>query len=76
MLVYGGKNRNRAVHGDRVVVELLPRSEWRGRVTCLTEERGEDRSNEDSQSKPMPTGGWGGLSQHLTSDMLHLNSDL
>uniref|UniRef100_H2MVY5 DIS3-like exonuclease 1 n=1 Tax=Oryzias latipes TaxID=8090 RepID=H2MVY5_ORYLA len=56
VLVHGGKNRNRAVHGDVVVVELLPRSEWRGRATLLTEGQGDDRSPDDGQEKPMPTG--------------------
>lgn len=57
VLVYGGKNRNRAVHGDVVVVELLPKSEWRGKVTALTEGQGEEKSGEENESKPMPTGG-------------------
>lgn len=29
--------RNRAVHGDLVVVEVLPRSEWRGRSSVIKE---------------------------------------
>lgn len=56
MLVSGAKHRNRAVHGDMVVVELLPRNEWKGRTTALTEGQGEERSMEDTQSQPMPTG--------------------
>ncbi|KAF7648914.1 hypothetical protein LDENG_00150350 [Lucifuga dentata] len=67
VLVYGGKNRNRAVHGDVVVVELLPKSEWRGKVTALTEGQGEDKSGEDNQSKPMPTGGARGMTACLFS---------
>lgn len=51
MLVCGVKNRNRATHGDAVVVELLPRSEWQGRVTALAEGQGAE-----SESKTMPTG--------------------
>ena len=54
--MYGNKNRNRAVHGDTVVVELLPKSEWKGKVTALTEGQGEEKSGEDNDSKPMPTG--------------------
>ena len=56
MLVCGVKNRNRAVHGDVVVAELLPKSEWRGKDTALTEGQGEEKSREESDSKPMPTG--------------------
>lgn len=56
VLVSGAKHRNRAVHGDMVVVELLPRNEWKGRTTALTEGQGEERSMEDTQSQPMPTG--------------------
>lgn len=60
MLVCGIKNRNRATHGDTVVVELLPRSEWQGRVTGLAEGHGDE-----GESKTMPTGQslcliWGG----------------
>lgn len=57
VLVHGEKNRNRAVHGDVVVVELLPKSEWRGKVTALTEGQGEEKSGGDEQSKLLPTGG-------------------
>ncbi|XP_037308770.2 DIS3-like exonuclease 1 [Pungitius pungitius] len=58
VLVCGAKNRNRAVHGDVVAVELLPRSEWRGRTTALTEGQGggDEKSGEDADRKPMPTG--------------------
>lgn len=57
VLVYSSKNRNRAVHGDAVVVELLPQSEWKGKVTALTEGQVDEKSGEGSNSKPMPTGG-------------------
>jgi DIS3-like exonuclease 1 len=30
-------SRNRAVHGDLVVIELLPRSEWKGRSNVIKE---------------------------------------
>lgn len=64
VLVCGNKNRNRAVHGDTVVVELLPKSEWRGKVTALSE--GEEKSGEDNESKPMPTGETTVTAQRLT----------
>lgn len=57
VLVFGSKSRNRAVHGDLVALELLPRAKWRGKVTALTEGQGDEKTGEDSQSKPMPTGG-------------------
>lgn len=56
-MVCGGKNRNRAVHGDVVVVELLRKSEWRAKDEALTEGQAEEKSVEESDSKPMPTGG-------------------
>lgn len=56
MLVCGSKNWNRATHGDVVVAELLPRSEWRGKVTALSEGQGEEKKGEDNESKPLPTG--------------------
>lgn len=51
VLVCGIRNRNRATHGDTVVAELLPRSEWQGRVTALAEGDGDE-----SESQTMPTG--------------------
>ncbi|TRY82061.1 hypothetical protein DNTS_006693 [Danionella cerebrum] len=56
VLVSGVKHRNRAVHGDMVVIELMPRNEWKGRTMALTEGQGEERALEDTQSQPMPTG--------------------
>lgn len=54
VLVCSSKHRNRATHGDVVAVELLPKSEWRGRMTALSEGQAEERSGEGSVS--MPTG--------------------
>ncbi|KAM4744521.1 DIS3-like exonuclease 1 [Anableps anableps] len=56
VLVVGSKSRNRAVHGDAVAVELLPKSEWRGRVTALSEGQLDEKSGETTETKPMPTG--------------------
>ncbi|XP_060081062.1 DIS3-like exonuclease 1 [Ylistrum balloti] len=60
ILVHGMSNRNRAVHGDLVVVELLPRSQWRGRSNVIrdgdtdTKDTGEDDIEENTSV--MPTG--------------------
>lgn len=35
ILIHGMAHRNRAIHGDIVVVELLPQSEWRGQSLNL-----------------------------------------
>lgn len=59
VLLFGAKSRNRAVHGDLVAVELLPRDKWRGKVTALTEGQGDEKTGEDGENKPMPTGGSG-----------------
>uniref|UniRef100_A0A4W6CEB8 DIS3-like exonuclease 1 n=1 Tax=Lates calcarifer TaxID=8187 RepID=A0A4W6CEB8_LATCA len=67
VLVYGDKNRNRAMQGDMVVVELLPKSEWRGKVTALTEGQGDEKSGED-ESKPLPTGRVVGILQRHWRD--------
>lgn len=67
VLVCGSKNRNRAVHGDVVVVELLPRSEWKGKVTALTEGQGEEKNREDNESKPLPTGQTSTLTELIDS---------
>ncbi|KAG7242762.1 hypothetical protein INR49_020137 [Caranx melampygus] len=68
VLVHGEKNRNRAVHGDVVVVDLLPKSEWRGKVTALTEGQGEEKSGEDGRSKLLPTGRVVGIQQRNWRD--------
>ncbi|KAM7015861.1 DIS3-like exonuclease 1 [Tautogolabrus adspersus] len=68
VMVFGVKNRNRAVHGDVVVVELLPKSEWRGKVTALSEGQGEEKSGEENESKPMPTGRVVGILQRNWRD--------
>lgn len=68
VLISGAKHRNRAVHGDGVVIELLPRNEWKGRTMALTEGQGEERAQEDTQSQPLPTGRVVGILQRNWRD--------
>uniref|UniRef100_A0A8C9VND5 DIS3-like exonuclease 1 n=1 Tax=Scleropages formosus TaxID=113540 RepID=A0A8C9VND5_SCLFO len=69
VLVWGMKQRNRAVHGDLVVVELLPRGEWKGRTIALTEaETGVEERTGEEQSQPMPTGRVVGILQRNWRD--------
>uniref|UniRef100_A0A3B5KVS8 DIS3-like exonuclease 1 n=1 Tax=Xiphophorus couchianus TaxID=32473 RepID=A0A3B5KVS8_9TELE len=68
VLVAGSKSRNRAVHGDLVAVELLPRVEWRGKVTALSEGPADERSGDDDEIKPMPTGRVVGILQRNWRD--------
>ncbi|KAF6129713.1 DIS3 like exosome 3'-5' exoribonuclease [Phyllostomus discolor] len=56
ILIHGMKARNRSIHGDVVVVELLPKNEWKGRTTALCENDSEDKATGESPSEPMPTG--------------------
>ncbi|KFP75201.1 DIS3-like exonuclease 1, partial [Acanthisitta chloris] len=56
ILIYGAKARNRAIHGDVVVVELLPVQEWKGRTVALCENETEDKAPADTTGDPMPTG--------------------
>ncbi|XP_041372546.1 LOW QUALITY PROTEIN: DIS3-like exonuclease 1 [Gigantopelta aegis] len=64
VLISGQSSRNRAVHGDLVVVEVLPRSQWRGRSMDIKQEedtsgvKSEDAVSheEDVGVKVMPTG--------------------
>uniref|UniRef100_A0A8D0NN07 DIS3-like exonuclease 1 n=1 Tax=Sus scrofa TaxID=9823 RepID=A0A8D0NN07_PIG len=56
ILIHGMKARNRSIHGDVVVVELLPKNEWKGRTTALGENDGDDKASGESPSEPMPTG--------------------
>ncbi|XP_039074715.1 DIS3-like exonuclease 1 isoform X1 [Hyaena hyaena] len=56
VLVHGMKARNRSIHGDVVVVELLPKTEWKGRTAALCENDSDDKASGDPPSEPMPTG--------------------
>ncbi|KAI5163806.1 Dis3-Like Exonuclease 1 [Manis pentadactyla] len=56
ILIHGMKARNRSIHGDVVVVELLPKNEWKGRTAALCENDGDDKVSGESPSEPMPTG--------------------
>lgn len=56
ILVLGVRHRNRAIHGDTVVVELLPRAEWRGRITALNRhEEGDVDENNCTSKEVLPT---------------------
>ncbi|XP_055756134.1 DIS3-like exonuclease 1 isoform X3 [Salvelinus fontinalis] len=50
-----------------VAVELLPKGEWRGRTTALTEGQGEEKGDE-TQSQPMATGRVVGILQRNWRD--------
>jgi DIS3-like exonuclease 1 len=56
ILIHGSKARNRSIHGDVVVVEMLPKSEWKGRTAALGENDSDDKASGESPSEPMPTG--------------------
>lgn len=47
ILIHGMPARNRAIHGDLVVVEVLPRSEWRGRSSVIKENQEGQSLSED-----------------------------
>uniref|UniRef100_A0A8C5Z2E8 DIS3-like exonuclease 1 n=1 Tax=Marmota marmota marmota TaxID=9994 RepID=A0A8C5Z2E8_MARMA len=55
ILIHGMKARNRSIHGDVVVVELLPKNEWKGRIAALCENDSDDKALGESPSEPMPT---------------------
>ncbi len=42
ILICGSTHRNRAVHGDVVVCQLLPKSQWRSRLNRLAEKKKEE----------------------------------
>ncbi|XP_071139750.1 DIS3-like exonuclease 1 [Mytilus edulis] len=71
ILIHGMSSRNRAVHGDVVVVELLPRSEWKGRSNVIketTESTNEPKTSKDEEESEdngdiMPTGYVVGITQ-------------
>ncbi|XP_030044699.1 DIS3-like exonuclease 1 [Microcaecilia unicolor] len=55
ILIHSSRARNRAVHGDVVAVELLPRAEWKGRTCALSDNEMEEKAGEP-HAEPMPTG--------------------
>lgn len=59
LLILGRENSNRAVSGDVVVVEVLPKSQWKAPSTKIIEEetlnRDEDAENEDGEGEVMVT---------------------
>ncbi|XP_078539155.1 DIS3-like exonuclease 1 isoform X2 [Lissotriton helveticus] len=56
ILIHGNKARNRAIHGDVVAVEMLPKNEWKGRLSALSENEADDKTPGETQSELMPTG--------------------
>ncbi|KAF9971912.1 exosome catalytic subunit dis3 [Actinomortierella ambigua] len=53
VLILGRKHLNRAMEGDTVVVELLPKSEWRSTPTgVVVDEEEELREEKDLEGKP------------------------
>ncbi|WAR00124.1 DI3L1-like protein [Mya arenaria] len=63
ILISGMVARNRAVHGDLVVMELLPRAQWQGRSTGI-QNPGEKGSGDNANvSDMMPTGRVVGITQ-------------
>ncbi|XP_075714431.1 DIS3-like exonuclease 1 isoform X2 [Rhinoderma darwinii] len=55
VLIHGTKARNRAIHGDTVAVEILPKCDWKGRIGALCENEADERAV-DTQSEVMITG--------------------
>jgi exoribonuclease R len=41
--------RNRAVHGDIVAVELLPKSEWKSRIKRLAQKKKKKEEEEEEE---------------------------
>ncbi|GAB1611006.1 DIS3-like exonuclease 1 [Argonauta hians] len=68
ILIYGMAHRNRAIHGDLVVVELLPKSEWRGRSLSLNENNQNSADEECDMSTVMPNGRVVGILQRNSRD--------
>ncbi|XP_071794054.1 DIS3-like exonuclease 1 [Asterias amurensis] len=69
ILIPGMKNRNRAVHGDQVAIELLPKSEWTGKISSLSTTGGPGDDNSDiARSNSKPTGRVVGVMQRHWRD--------
>nr|KAF6391770.1 DIS3 like exosome 3'-5' exoribonuclease [Pipistrellus kuhlii] len=73
ILIHGMKARNRSIHGDMVVVELLPKSDWKGRTVALCENDSDDKAPGESPSEPMPTGRIGDLEGEIATILVENN---
>ena len=51
IFIYGMSHRNRAIHGDIVVVAMLPRIQWRGRSDAIASGTNTDDSNKGRYRK-------------------------
>ncbi|XP_045156829.2 DIS3-like exonuclease 1 [Mercenaria mercenaria] len=60
ILIPGMAARNRAIHGDLVVVEILPKSQWQSRSNTISnpasEEKGDGDKAVSDRADTMPTG--------------------
>ncbi len=57
VLIVGTADRNRAIHGDVVAVELYPEAQWKGRISSLRAAlRDESTAENDMAVVKMPTG--------------------
>ncbi|XP_064607624.1 DIS3-like exonuclease 1 isoform X2 [Liolophura sinensis] len=69
ILIPGMGTRNRAIHGDSVVVELLPRPQWKGKSLAIKEnEEGTSPEEEEDMGDVMPTGRVVGILQRNWRD--------
>ncbi|KAM4036792.1 DIS3-like exonuclease 1 isoform 1-T1 [Anomaloglossus baeobatrachus] len=69
VLIHGNKARNRAIHGDLVAVEILPKCDWKGRIGALCEHEADERAV-DTQSEVMMTGRIVGVLQRNWRDFV------
>ncbi|KAK6178827.1 hypothetical protein SNE40_011323 [Patella caerulea] len=58
IFIHGMVSRNRSIHGDKVVVEILPQSQWKGRSLAICPDESEDKSSTDDKESDsvIPTG--------------------
>ncbi|XP_031571497.1 DIS3-like exonuclease 1 [Actinia tenebrosa] len=69
ILIQGMVNRNRAIHGDIVVVELFPKPMWKGKSTALNTNE-DTQDNERETSDVLPTGHVVGVLQRNWRDYM------
>ncbi len=56
VLIVGEEDRNRAVHGDIVVVQLYPEAQWRCRDRSLATTTDSTNAPDAAAGRPVPTG--------------------
>ena len=51
ILIAGTLDRNRAIHGDVVAVQMLPKSQWKSKLNRLSKNQEDHKASEDDDKE-------------------------